>query len=126
MDEEEPPYAEMDSQELARLLRAGESVTVVDVRDTDRAGGHVKGSRHIPAADMMENARRYAEEFKGGKVVFHCMFSQVRGPSCAGALTRAARSMKADERPVAFVLVGGFRSLAAERARYADIIEGMR
>lgn len=122
----EPPYAEMEHQELARLLRAGEPVTVVDVRDSDRAGGHVKGSLHIPAADFTENAKRYAEEFKGRKVVFHCMFSQVRGPTCAGALTRAAKSVRADERPVAFVLVGGFRSLAAERARYEDIIEGMK
>lgn len=111
--------------ELAQLIRAGASdVKVVDVRDIDRAGGHIKGSINIHAADFLEDTERYASEWSAGtRIVFHCMYSQVRGPECARALARANKALKLENPPVPYILVGGFRGMAAQ-GQFKDVLEG--
>lgn len=65
-------------------------VAVVDVRDNDYVGGHVKDSIHAPIdqldARMPELLRTLKDK---DKVVFHCMLSQQRGPKAALAYARA-------------------------------------
>ncbi len=115
---------DMGKLELAKLLREGaKDVIVVDVRDLDRAGGHVKGSVNIRAAEFQANAKKYAAEWTGRKVVFYCMYSQIRGPTSAAALAQACIDLKLENPPVAYVLRGGFRSMAAQ-GQYKDIMEG--
>lgn len=113
----------MSALELAQLLRSDatrDGVVVVDVRDLDRAGGHIRGSVNIHADDFVRNASKHSAEWKGKKVVFHCMYSQQRGPRCARAFAQVA----SPETQV-FVLVGGFRTMAAQ-PQCKDVLEGFQ
>lgn len=65
-------------------------VAVIDVRDNDHVGGHIKGSQWVPLnqldARMPELLRTNKDK---ERVVFHCMLSQQRGPKAALAYARA-------------------------------------
>ena len=66
------------------------NVAVIDVRDNDHIGGHVKSSHWVPInqldARMPELLRINKDK---DRVVFHCMLSQQRGPKAALAYARA-------------------------------------
>lgn len=79
--------------DLANSLRQEQTrskVAVIDVRDNDHVGGHIRGSRWVPVnqldARMAELLRVNAEK---DRVIFHCMLSQQRGPKAALAYARA-------------------------------------
>jgi rhodanese-related sulfurtransferase len=93
-------------------------VAVIDVRDSDHVGGHIKGSHWIPTnqleARIPELIRVHSDK---EQIIFHCMLSQQRGPSSALKFARALEdaSNKAakiqlpkKERPTVCVLEGGF------------------
>ncbi|KAI1148030.1 Rhodanese-like protein [Nemania diffusa] len=72
---------------LAEMLRAANAqakIAVVDVRDDDHIGGHIRTSLHFPSASldatMPTLLRRLADK---EVVVFHCALSQQRGPGAA-------------------------------------------
>ncbi|KAJ4114821.1 Cdc25 phosphatase Ibp1 [Fusarium equiseti] len=57
---------------------------VIDVRDNDYIGGHIKGSTNIPAHTLEAMMPTLVRRLKDKKtVVFHCALSQQRGPSAA-------------------------------------------
>ncbi|KAI0438736.1 Rhodanese-like protein [Xylaria telfairii] len=66
------------------------NVAVVDVRDDDHIGGHIRTSLHFPSrsldATMPTLLRKLADK---ETVVFHCALSQQRGPSAALQYLRA-------------------------------------
>lgn len=76
----------IDADDLSTLLvsPSASTVAVVDVRDDDHVGGHIKDSIHAPTPSLdyriPELVRKLAEK---EKVVFHCALSQQRGPSAA-------------------------------------------
>jgi rhodanese-related sulfurtransferase len=78
---------------------ASSKVAVVDVRDNDYLGGHIKNSVHAPIdqfdARMPELLRTLKDK---DRVVFHCMLSQQRGPSAALSYARAKAEQVAKER----------------------------
>ncbi|TVY24497.1 CDC25-like phosphatase [Lachnellula hyalina] len=59
-------------------------IAIVDVRDDDHIGGHIKHSLHVPSRTLdiktPELVRKLASK---EAVVFHCALSQQRGPSAA-------------------------------------------
>lgn len=70
-------------QELAALLKNDKvprkDYYVVDVRDDDREGGHIKGSHNAPSSDFLQKVDELVKLTKGVPiVVFHCALSQVR------------------------------------------------
>ncbi|KAI1635036.1 Rhodanese-like protein [Biscogniauxia mediterranea] len=74
---------------LADLLLAAKpapdpGIAVVDVRDDDFIGGHIKSCLHFPTrsldATMPTLLRKLADKHT---VVFHCALSQQRGPAAA-------------------------------------------
>lgn len=104
-------------KDLSAKLRAGGPVVVVDVRDDDRAGGHIKGSTHVPANDFKRAMPHFLSLWATkDAVVFHCMMSQMRGPSCARAFANEAEDAvkrgEIDKMPQVMVLEGGFREFA--------------
>lgn len=118
----------MSGLELATLLRDGATdVLVVDVRDLDRAGGHIRGSVNIYASDFVRNAQTYARQWTSDppkKVVFHCMYSQQRAPTSAQALADAVQNLKITMNPpTPYVLTGGFRTFA-NNVQFKDLLEG--
>jgi rhodanese-related sulfurtransferase len=60
-------------------------MAVVDVRDDDYEGGHIKGCVHSPSASLLSGGvDQLREKLKDTPVVvFHCALSQVRGPKAA-------------------------------------------
>ncbi|KAH6890624.1 Rhodanese-like domain-containing protein [Thelonectria olida] len=67
---------EQDAKEL--------TYAIIDVRDDDYIGGHIKGSLNVPAHTLDAMMATLVRKFKDKKtVVFHCALSQQRGPSAA-------------------------------------------
>ena len=60
------------------------TTAIVDVRDSDHIGGHIRGSTWIPSNELdyktAELVRTLADK---DVVIFHCALSQQRGPSAA-------------------------------------------
>ena len=80
----------VEPEALAKWLAAGRTgLAVVDVRDSDfraaRTGRlKIRGAWHAPACELRSDAAPLVEALRGADtVVFHCMFSQQRGPACA-------------------------------------------
>ncbi|KAI3392928.1 hypothetical protein diail_4977 [Diaporthe ilicicola] len=72
------------SQELLALKSADKSVAVIDVRDGDHIGGHIKGSRWVPSHQFEEWLPTLLRQLEDTRtVVFHCALSKQRGPSAA-------------------------------------------
>ena len=68
---------EVDRDELARRIKAGELI-VLDVRPpAEFAAGHIAGSRSVPMAELRRHIRALP---KGAEIVAYC-----RGPYCAYA-----------------------------------------
>ena len=74
-------------------------LVVVDVRDSDfraaRTGRlKIRGAWHAPACELRSDAVPLVEALRGADtVVFHCMFSQQRGPACAQAYAQHRRKV---------------------------------
>ncbi|KAH7263108.1 Rhodanese-like domain-containing protein [Fusarium tricinctum] len=90
---------------------------VIDVRDNDYIGGHIKGSTNIPAHTLEAMMPTLVRRLKDKKtVVFHCALSQQRGPSAAlkylrerdGLLRSMGEDPKGESGQDVFVLDRGF------------------
>lgn len=79
--------------DLANSLRQPETaskVAVIDVRDNDHLGGHVRGSQWVPINHLDARIPELLRVNKDkDRVVFHCMLSQQRGPKAALTYARA-------------------------------------
>ncbi|KAJ6555236.1 S-adenosyl-L-methionine-dependent methyltransferase [Mycena sp. CBHHK59/15] len=107
--------------ELARMLRNGDRVSVVDVRGDDRTGGHVKGSYNIRAQTFHKQLSAFHEKVAGmPSVVFYCGSSQGRGPRCAGWYQDFLDGNKISV-PKIFVLDGGFKRWLEEFSGDSDL-----
>ncbi|KAI0095778.1 Rhodanese-like protein [Nemania sp. FL0031] len=83
----------------ATTTKAGEqegNIAIVDVRDDDHIGGHIRSSLHFPSrsldATMPTLLRKLADK---EVVVFHCALSQQRGPGAALRYLREKEAMRA-------------------------------
>lgn len=95
------------------LLETPGEVVVVDVREDDYHGGHIRGALNVPKYEFGGRVAGLVERHGSGKgtVVFHCMMSQIRGPYCARVFEQQLLASGADEaaRPRVCVLAGGFQ-----------------
>ena len=107
---------------------------VVDVRDSDFVGGHIKGCYHYAAGEIYEtlpDLRRRLLENKINDVVFHCALSQVRGPKSTLAFLRSLQELPAEESEKfdglnVWVLSGGFTAWQAQYGTDIDVTEGFQ
>ena len=90
----------VEPEVLAHWLAAGrKGLVVVDVRDSDfraaRTGRRkIRGAWHAPACELRSDAGLLVQALRGADtVVFHCMFSQQRGPACAQAYAQHRRKI---------------------------------
>lgn len=78
-------------EDLAKQIRSTPSASgvpsnfaVIDVRDSDHIGGHIKGSTWVPCSTLDHKTPELIRTLKDKDVVvFHCALSQQRGPSAA-------------------------------------------
>jgi rhodanese-related sulfurtransferase len=60
------------------------SMAVIDVRDSDHVGGHIRGSTWLPSNELDYKMPELIRKMQDKEVVvFHCALSQQRGPSAA-------------------------------------------
>ncbi|KAL8941700.1 MAG: hypothetical protein Q9216_002073, partial [Gyalolechia sp. 2 TL-2023] len=82
-----PTLHRMTSQTLSTLLLSPTSsatLAIIDVRDSDHAGGHIRSSLHVPSSTLDHRLPELVRTLKcKEKVVFHCALSQQRGPGAA-------------------------------------------
>ena len=110
----------MAKETLAELLGAPSAgaVAVIDVRDDDYVGGHIKGAQNAPSSTLDYRMPELVRTLKGKeKVVFHCALSQQRGPAAARMYLRERDKAVAGEgdqhrgssgKQEVFILEGGF------------------
>lgn len=116
---------------LRAWFRGGNSnFAVVDVRDLDFVGGHIKGCWHYPSNDFVARLPELQKRLIDNQisdVVFHCALSQVRGPS---STLKFLRSLNDAEDPSKFeslrvwVLEGGFTKWQASYGEDDSVTEG--
>ena len=94
-------------QTLREWLDSPQPPTVVDVRDDGYIGGHIKGCMHVPSAVFAAKVDDLRRQLDGkDRIVFHCQYSQQRGPSCARYFASDPAT------PKTYVLSGGFSNWA--------------
>lgn len=104
---------------------------IVDVRDSDFIGGHIKGCLHYPAGNFNETLPELRNKLIASHVqdvVFHCALSQVRGPKSALRFLRSIESLDADEKTKfaglnVWVLDGGFTRWQLEYGDDTEVTE---
>ncbi|PSN69219.1 Rhodanese-like protein [Corynespora cassiicola Philippines] len=70
------------------------NIAVVDVRDSDHIGGHIRGSTWVPSSELDYKTPELVRNLKDKEVVvFHCALSQQRGPSAALRYLREKRRL---------------------------------
>lgn len=116
-------FERITAPQLAEMLRSPTTPQprIIDVRDSDFAGGHIRSAVNLPEDNFIADddvdalVRKYKDE---SMIVFHCMLSQVRGPSCARRfISRMAVVLEdAEKKPDVRVLTGGFRNFYTVRA----------
>jgi rhodanese-related sulfurtransferase len=93
---------------------------VVDVRDEDFVGGHVAGAMNVPSEEFRETMHTIHTAAAAKQlVVFHCMKSQMRGPSCARLMAESVAKSGATAFPPIVILEDGFSGWA----RYVSRLE---
>lgn len=73
-------------ERLSSILLSPESskVAIVDVRDDDHVGGHIRSSIHVPSSTLDQRTPEIVDNLADKEVVvFHCSLSQQRGPGAA-------------------------------------------
>ncbi|KAL6883003.1 Rhodanese-like protein [Trichoderma longibrachiatum] len=119
---------------LAEAEQAEPSLAVIDVRDVDYIGGHIKGSTNIPSNQLDALMPTLIRKLKDKKtVVFHCALSQQRGPLAAlkylrerDGLLAALGEAPLAERQEVFLLERGFTGWQEEYGEDERLTEGFR
>ncbi|CAH0477186.1 unnamed protein product [Peronospora belbahrii] len=126
------PLHYIEPSELVEILRnthtSNKLPVIIDVRDTDYAGGHIRSAVNIPEDHFMDDhdvdalVDKYKDE---DLIVFHCMMSQVRGPSCAKRFKSRMEIMLQDTAPKPRVLLlhGGYERFGSIYKNETDLIE---
>jgi rhodanese-related sulfurtransferase len=104
------PYISRET--LAAQIRAPQALTetptntpglpptlaVIDVRDSDHVGGHIRGSTWVPSSQLDYKTPELIRTLKDkDMVVFHCALSQQRGPSAALRYLREKERLEGGE-----------------------------
>ncbi|KAL4095749.1 hypothetical protein PRIC1_009121 [Phytophthora ramorum] len=125
-----PRYIEPSA--LAEILRnpdlSAKRPLIIDVRDSDYAGGHIRTAVNIPEENFMDDddVDALVDKYKDqDAIVFHCMMSQVRGPSCAKRFKSRMEVVleEATHTPRILILHGGYERFGMIYKDETDLIE---
>ena len=105
-------------KQLAKLMDSAskDTIMIIDVRDpnTDYPGGNIMNAVNIPYATFIKSVNEYAAKYMDkSTIIFHCMYSKVRGPkACDQYLKYIDKDGKDNaklQKQKVFLLIGGFR-----------------
>ncbi|TIA71643.1 hypothetical protein E3P92_02450 [Wallemia ichthyophaga] len=78
------PYRYVNDKEILSHIGKPAELLVVDVRDSDFIGGHIKGCQNVPSNSFLDSVHELVKQNESvPRVVFHCALSQSRGPKAA-------------------------------------------
>ncbi|ODN83424.1 hypothetical protein L202_01566 [Cryptococcus amylolentus CBS 6039] len=125
------PFKYINAEELAELIKAKPASevkdwAVVDVRDSDFAGGNIVTALNYPSDTFHAKVDELAEKLETvPKVVFHCALSQARGPKAARiyAETRAHHYPNPSTPQEIYVLRDGFSGFQSRYRHDPELIE---
>lgn len=100
---------------LQKLKCNPDDLVVIDVRELDFDGGHIDNCLHIDYSTFDDHLDYLVQKFKQRDIdiVFHCMFSKVRGNECAMKFVAALKNQQNVICKV-FLLIGGFSQFVQE------------
>lgn len=114
----------MPRESLAEQLLSSPrpNIAIIDVRDSDHVGGHIKGSTWVPSSSLDSRMPELLQTLKDkDQVIFHCGLSQQRGPSAALQYAKEREGLAGKnpgdsetKRQEVCVLVGGFNMWQAK------------
>ena len=142
----------VEPSDLAALLRQQQELQskpptrILDVRDDDFAGGHIKGCIHIPCWDLLSPQplpseqgsltaldmfiEQYCTKENTARLVCHCYLSQQRGPMAARRIAERLEQLQDTERYIlpedVWVLKHGWRRFSRLYATEDDLVEGLQ
>ncbi|KAJ4300095.1 Cdc25 phosphatase Ibp1 [Collariella sp. IMI 366227] len=82
----------LSASSLSKILLAAQeaaaagdpAIAIIDVRDDDYIGGHIKGAQNVPSRTLDAMLPTLVRQLRDKEtVVFHCALSQQRGPAAA-------------------------------------------
>jgi len=120
----------LSGDELAEIIQTkipGQDYQVVDVRDDDYAGGHIKNAINLPSRDFQMGVYNLVQKHADVKVViFHCALSQIRGPKAARIYdeTRNSIGLALDKPQEVYVLRDGFTGFQRKFKDDPALVEG--
>ena len=110
--------SELSQRILKTPITANGLLAVVDVRDSDYIGGHIRGCLNVPSPSLDWKMPELVRQLKDKEiVVFHCALSQQRGPSAALSYLRERDRVfpskeqgneEQEQKQRVYVLEGGF------------------
>ena len=112
----------MSPEQLSSLLLSPDAskVAVIDVRDHDHVGGHIKSSTHIPSSSLDYRIPSVVRTMAGKEiVVFHCALSQQRGP--AAALRYMREKEKKTNPPGIGIKNGSVQTVSTPRSKEQEV-----
>ncbi|KAI9742846.1 MAG: hypothetical protein M1818_003575 [Claussenomyces sp. TS43310] len=78
------PASKLSALLLSQPQDQESRVAIIDVRDDDHIGGHIRGSTHVPSRTLDHAIPTLVRKLANKEtVVFHCALSQQRGPAAA-------------------------------------------
>lgn len=97
----------LDPEEVVALVSSTENqgnTTIVDVRDNDEfSSGHIVGASNLSSDKWQDPAfvdAAIQDNIDKKTVVFHCMMSQKRGPTCARIFSDRLSQLNITDRPL--------------------------
>lgn len=115
----------LDCDDVATLVKNNEEdYVVIDVRRTDRAGGHVRASEQCPAQTFYDELPCFHQIFREKKqVIFYCGSSNGRGPRCAKWYQDYLNEVS-DTHSKAYILSGGFKEWKKRFGSDPELVDG--
>lgn len=87
---------------LKNKIENNSNILIIDVRDDDYIGGHIKNSIHIPSIDFDVRIKEILWLIDtADEIILHCQESIIRSPRCAKLLSLITNKKL-------FILEGGF------------------
>ena len=111
--------SELSQRILNTPITPNGPLAIVDVRDSDYIGGHIRGCVNVPSPSLDWKMPELVRQLKDKEtVVFHCALSQQRGPSASLSYLRERDRLfppnketgkeEQEQKQQVYVLEGGF------------------
>jgi len=101
------------------------SQLIVDVRDSDSAGGHLKGAKNVPHDHFESEVDAFVKQVSSSgtatRVIFICQYGKERSPAAAAAFLSHWQSQieEGKEPPEVCYVKGGFTGILSEAVSFS-------